>query len=210
MIVLAVETAADVGSVAVWTPDGVRDVVLAERRRHGTSIGPACQQVLKEAGIGPGDIDAVVVGVGPGSYTGARIAVAFAKTLAFTLDVRLIGLSGLMAVAADSDAAAGDEVVVVTPGHKTRVYGAVYRAVADRGVPEEISAPALWVEDDLRAAHRGATVVGDGATGPMVAAATLARLGAAWLTEGRASSDIHALEPLYLQPSAPERKASGH
>lgn len=206
MIVLAVETAADVGSAAVWSPEGAHSIPLTERRRHGTSIGPACDAAMRGRGVSARDLTAVAVGLGPGSYTGARIAVAFAKTMAFTLDLPLVGLSGFMAAAADSGAAPGTEVVVLAPGHKTRVYGAAYRVGAAGEIPEELSPPALWDESELRTAYADAVVVGGADASPDVSAATLARLAVRWLEAGRDPSDVRTLEPLYLQPSAPERK----
>ena len=92
----------------------------------------------------------------------------------------------------------------MAPGHRTRVYGAVYRT--DRSIPELERPIDLWDRDVLLAGLGDISVVGGPESSPRVQAATLARLAEAWLGAGLSASDPRALEPLYLQPSAPERK----
>jgi tRNA threonylcarbamoyladenosine biosynthesis protein TsaB len=203
MIVLALDTSGDIGSVVVRR-DGVdHEELMPERRRQGTSLGPASGRALAAADAQASDIQAVAVGIGPGSYTGVRVGVTFAKTLAFTLEVPLVGLSGLMALAHDARDR-GPRVAVMAPGHRTRVYGAVYRT--DRSIPELERPIDLWDRDVLLAGLGDISVVGGPESSPRVQAATLARLAEAWLGAGLSASDPRALEPLYLQPSAPERK----
>lgn len=202
MIILGLDTSGDVGSVVVLRDGAVHEELIEERRLQGTMLGPASERVLVAAGARAKDLDAVAVGTGPGSYTGVRVGITFAKTLAFTLDVPLVGLSGLMALAHDARDQAG-RVAVIAPGHRTRVYGAVYRTT---GPIPEIERPIdLWDPDELTAGLQAHVVVGGPEAAPRVDAGTLARLAETWLSEGRAPSDPRALEPLYLQPPAAER-----
>lgn len=76
---LAIETATEIGSVAVGTPDEVRAEVVLETRRQASHLVPAIQEALDAAAITYGDLAGVVVGDGPGSFTGLRIGFATAQ-----------------------------------------------------------------------------------------------------------------------------------
>jgi len=200
MNVLALDTSGDVGSVALVREGSVHDEELMEPRRHGVSLGPACDRVLLAAGVEAAAIDAVAVGIGPGSYTGTRIGVSFAKTLAFVLDVPLVGLPGLMAVAHE---ATGERVVVVAPGHRDRVYGAVFGLGGE--IPEPERPVALWSLEELLAGMDGVPVMGGPERPPAVRGGSLGALAIRWLAAGREVADPRGLEPLYLQLAAAER-----
>jgi len=68
-------------------------------RNHSVQLLPNVQQLLREAGVSPKELAAVAVGHGPGSYTGVRIGVTAAKTLAWSLGIPLYGVSSLQALA---------------------------------------------------------------------------------------------------------------
>jgi tRNA threonylcarbamoyladenosine biosynthesis protein TsaB len=68
-------------------------------RNHSIHLIPSIQQLLESAGLHPRELDAFAVGVGPGSYTGVRIGVTVAKTLAWTHGMALLGVSSLEALA---------------------------------------------------------------------------------------------------------------
>lgn len=109
MIRVAIETATWVGSVAV-ARDGelLAEVELGVRSRHASTAVPGLQEALETGGVARGEIGEVVVGAGPGSFTGVRVAGATAKGLATALDVPLVAYSSLLA-AAVSAVVAGDE-----------------------------------------------------------------------------------------------------
>jgi tRNA threonylcarbamoyladenosine biosynthesis protein TsaB len=68
-------------------------------RNHSMRLVPIIRDLLKSAGTSPDRLDGIAVGVGPGSYTGVRIGVTVAKTMAWALNVPVIGVSGLEALA---------------------------------------------------------------------------------------------------------------
>ncbi|SIT92533.1 tRNA (adenosine(37)-N6)-threonylcarbamoyltransferase complex dimerization subunit type 1 TsaB [Edaphobacillus lindanitolerans] len=68
---------------------------------HSEGAMPAVDELFGRAGLAPSDIDAIAVAEGPGSYTGVRIGVTIAKTLAWTLDKPLTGVSSLRVLAAN-------------------------------------------------------------------------------------------------------------
>jgi tRNA threonylcarbamoyladenosine biosynthesis protein TsaB len=104
MIVLGLDTCLAACSVAVC--DGAR--VLAHAcevmaRGHQERLAPMAEAVMREAGLGFDRLDRVGVTVGPGSFTGLRVGVAFAKGLAASLAVPLVGVGTLEALAAEAE-----------------------------------------------------------------------------------------------------------
>ena len=146
--VLALETSGPMGSVALAVDgDVVASVELLERRQQASAIIPAIRLVLEEAGYGPDDLTGIVVGSGPGSFTGVRVAAATAKGLAHALAVPLWALSSLAAAAVSDlapsprnsmggqqeDDALMDRPVrcVIFDARGERVYAGCYRVSAD-------------------------------------------------------------------------------
>lgn len=96
MLTLAFDTATEVASCAL-----VRDGdVLGERAGRAVSVLADADELLREAGLGPSDLDLLAVGTGPGSFTGLRIGLAAARGLALALDLPVAGVSTLDALAA--------------------------------------------------------------------------------------------------------------
>ena len=108
-LILCIETGTDICSVGV-----ARDGELIslresdEGRDHAKKVGIFVDELLRETGILPDELDAVAVGMGPGSYTGLRIGVSFAKGLCYGLGIPLVAVGSLDAMAAvaieDNDA----------------------------------------------------------------------------------------------------------
>ncbi len=118
--VQATETsAAEVAEVTVLASRAPVDA-----RRHGELLAPLITQVLDEAGVGTGDLDGVVAGVGPGPFTSLRVGVVTAASLGHALGLRTIGICSLDAIGAG---VAGRDVVVVTDARRREVYWARYR-----------------------------------------------------------------------------------
>jgi tRNA threonylcarbamoyladenosine biosynthesis protein TsaB len=124
--VLALDTSTRVQSVAAGEP-GVamtqRD--LEVQSGHSSSLLESVHEVLGEAGLLLRDIRLLVVGIGPGSFTGLRIGMAAIKGLAYATGKPIVGVSSLMALA---HGAAGfpDAVATATDARKGEVFGAVW------------------------------------------------------------------------------------
>ena len=101
MLTLAFDTATSVATAAL-----VRDgEVLGERASRGVRVLADADDLLREAGTDRSELGGIVVGVGPGSFTGLRLGIAAARGLAFALDIPVAGVSTLDALAAGAPGA---------------------------------------------------------------------------------------------------------
>lgn len=100
MNILAIDTSNLPLSIAVTTEDKVLgECTFNVERNHSIRLMPAIDMLMKEVRLSPSDIDLFVVARGPGSYTGIRIGVTTAKSLAFSMEKPLVGVSSLLAIA---------------------------------------------------------------------------------------------------------------
>ncbi|MFM8289748.1 MAG: tRNA (adenosine(37)-N6)-threonylcarbamoyltransferase complex dimerization subunit type 1 TsaB [Planctomycetaceae bacterium] len=102
-MLLAVETSGGVGSVALLDQGGCRwSRSLQLGGRHGQTLLPEIERLLRDSGLTPTQLTAIAVGLGPGSYTGLRIGVVCAKSLAFALRCPLVGVETFRCIAVAS------------------------------------------------------------------------------------------------------------
>jgi tRNA threonylcarbamoyladenosine biosynthesis protein TsaB len=221
-IYLAIETSTPLGSVAVGTERGVlAEAVLGVHARHSEALLPAIDFVLNNAQVARLDLTRIVVGGGPGSFTGLRISAATAKALARALRLPLFAYSGLAVLAAGL-APAEQPVCALFDARRGEVYAGCYRFPGLERI-ETLIEPAPRKLDDVFATidARSTLFVGDGALA--FASAILDRGGAiapahfavprasalAWLSEVAPSAgrvdDVASWEPLYLRASGAER-----
>lgn len=199
-MLLAIDTSTPLVCVAVCDRDDGRALAVAASERplaHGESLAPLVHQTLGRAGAAPGQLDAVVVGTGPGPFTGLRVGLVTARVLGLALGVPVHGICSLDALAAQAVAAGVDEpFVVATDARRKELFHASYDAQGRRTAGPSVSRPG-----DVPS---GVLVVGPGAgvypdafartTGPeTIDAAALALL----LVEGRA--EVTGPEPRYLR-----------
>ncbi|MFI9720403.1 tRNA (adenosine(37)-N6)-threonylcarbamoyltransferase complex dimerization subunit type 1 TsaB [Streptomyces sp. NPDC052396] len=160
MLLLALDTATPAVTVALH--DG--ESVLAEShqvdaRRHGELLLPAVDRVLAEAGRELTELTGVVVGVGPGPYTGLRVGIVTAATFGAALSVPVHSLCSLDGIAyAAGQAGLTGEFVVATDARRKEVYWARYADARTR-----VTEPAVDRPGDLTEPLAGLTVVGAGA-----------------------------------------------
>ncbi|NVK39262.1 MAG: tRNA (adenosine(37)-N6)-threonylcarbamoyltransferase complex dimerization subunit type 1 TsaB [Gammaproteobacteria bacterium] len=96
---LAIEAASDSCSIALKTDNTIINRLEAAPRMHSRLLYPMLNDVMAEAELRPNQLDAVIFGKGPGSFTGLRIAAATAQGIGFACDIPLIGVSTLQAMA---------------------------------------------------------------------------------------------------------------
>lgn len=126
---LSIEAAADGCSVALSMDDGsIISRFEQAPRMHSRVLYPMLDSVLAEAGIKPLDLDAVVFGKGPGSFTGLRIAAATAQGIGFGADLPLIGVSTLQAMAqqSQSESPKAQNVITILDARMNELYFGCY------------------------------------------------------------------------------------
>ncbi len=146
MIVLGLDAASDGAGAALVDADGVRGACWAGRgARPAALLMALADRALQSAGMDRASIQAVAVGVGPGSYAGVRAAVATANALAWAAGLPLVAVGSLHALAWAAGRCPGT-VWAATDARRGRVYAAAYRWGL-RG-PEELVPPALLARAD--------------------------------------------------------------
>jgi len=126
---LALDTSTPVGSVAVGRDGTVlAESLLRVRATHSEVVLPEIDRLLERCGLGVQDLGAVVVGGGPGSFTGVRIAASLAKGMCHARSLELYSFSSLAAVAAG--AGCGEPVCAMFDARRGQVYAAGYRVGA--------------------------------------------------------------------------------
>ncbi len=145
MLVLAIDTATPVLVVGIGRVDDSVST-LAERRvptarGHAEVLSGLVLDCLAEADVARSDLDAVVVGCGPGPFTGLRVGMASAAAFADALDLRAVGVCSLDAIVAGSDAARRGTTLAVTDARRREIYWARYVDGVRRDGPA-VQAPA--------------------------------------------------------------------
>lgn len=214
-LVLALDTATPsvVTGVVALTGDGPQTLaqrVVDDHRRHAEVLTPLISEVLAEAGIGGADLAAVVVGCGPGPFTGLRVGMATAAAYGDALGLPVYGVCSLDAIAAavtESDEADSGDALVVTDARRREVYWGRYTGGA------RVAGPDVCAPD---AVPPGGAKVVAGTPGftdryalpvAAVTAPTPASLVAVAADQIRAGAAPETLTPLYLRrPDAVELK----
>ena len=217
------DTATSAITVALHDGEGVlAESNTVDARRHGECLAPGIAEVLARAGRTAAEVSAVVVGTGPGPFTGLRIGLVTARTFAFACGIPVFGVCSLDALAYQAwlEAAAelGQSCVVATDARRKEVYWARYE-ISDRGV-ERQGEPMVTKAAAIAVEVRGLPVIGRGAVlyaeslgprmGPLdVSAGALADLAARMLAAGQTLPEP---EPMYLRrpdatPPPPRRPA---
>jgi tRNA threonylcarbamoyladenosine biosynthesis protein TsaB len=132
---LAVDTSSLACSVALTVDGTVTERHAEQAKEHTRLLVPMMRELLHEAGLGSEDLDAIVLGNGPGSFIGMRIAASVAQGLAYGSSTPIAPVSSLAAVAAEVFAAAdAAEVVVTQDAHMNEVYLGAFRR-DEHGLP---------------------------------------------------------------------------
>ncbi len=137
---LAVETATPLGSVAVWRNGLVLEQTLRIQGAHSERVLPAIDHALEVTQTAPDELTALVVGSGPGSFTGVRVAASLAKGWAKARGTPLFAYSSLAAVAAGVGGLG--PVCAMFDAKRGEVYAACYEMSGD-GLDERV-APGAW------------------------------------------------------------------
>jgi len=198
-VLLAFDTATPFVTVALHDGEDVVAELRSERSmKHGEQLAPLVEQALAEAGLVRQDLTAIAVGVGPGPFTGLRVGLVTARTLALVLEIPVYGVCSLdvLAVEAVDTGTVSAEFLVATDARRKEVYLASYDLDGARLEGPVVARPGDVASD--------APVVGEGAVlypeaFPHAVAPRLPSAG--WLarTVAEERAELHDPEPLYLR-----------
>jgi tRNA threonylcarbamoyladenosine biosynthesis protein TsaB len=219
--VLGLDTSTSSASIALIARGKVAATLERPVTSHGAALPGAIDELLGSAGLAIGDVGAIAVGTGPGSFTGLRIGLSYAKGIAMASGCALVGVPGFdaMALAAleRNNIETGRLVWVVADARKGEVYAALYRVVADglekleeelvialEHLASRITEDVVFVGDD-RAKDAAALVKSRGhwvavfETGMLdLRGVCVAALGGAQFARGE-TDRAASLEPLYIR-----------
>lgn len=225
-LILGLDTSTRHGALAlvhlrtgqIWTDDQVAT------QNHGRELVPTIGRLVSAAGFRMADIGGIVVGIGPGSYTGLRVGIAVAKTLAEVLNAPVVALDSLLLpVLAAPDFFAGT-ILSIADAQRGAVARSIYSRDSVSGEWVRRSGPEIlaWGElnresigpDSLLITGPGLELAGKlGPTGlpeaPRETWYPASNVLARWILsryESQAPVAADTLEPLYLRPSAAEEK----
>lgn len=223
MKILALETSGTFGGVAALDGDRLLAALSLDRSiRTARSLAPGMRDVLRAAGWSARDVELVAVAAGPGSFTGLRLGVTTAKTFAYAVGCKLLGINTLEVIAAQAPAAC-EPLHVIVDAQRQQVFAST-RTDAP-AAPSLAPTQVLAIDDWLRELSSGAWV-----TGPMLArlaerlprdvnvvdpalwtptAESVARLAWRHYQAGR-RDDVFQLVPQYYRRSAAEEKAAAN
>jgi len=221
--ILALETSSQACSAALSINGDVRERFQIAPRGHGDLILQQVDELMSEAGLKPAELDGLAFGRGPGAFTGVRIATSVAQGIAFAVDLPVLPISTLEALAQASFRQHGDRAVACAiDARMGEVYWAAYRmtdewqVLAEERVcaPEAVELPAGddWVgvgsgwrefEGALTAVVHGRCQLRNAELLPH--AYDVATLGARELAAGRGLPAAQAL-PVYLRDNVADKK----
>ncbi|SHF18947.1 tRNA (adenosine(37)-N6)-threonylcarbamoyltransferase complex dimerization subunit type 1 TsaB [Thermomonas hydrothermalis] len=132
MKLLALETATEACSVALYVDGAIRETFAVAPRQHAGLVLPWADALLAEAGITRRQLDAIALGRGPGAFTGVRLAASIAQGIALALDLPLLPVSTLAALAWQGD---GPRRLAAIDARMGEVYLGAFAADSDGLVP---------------------------------------------------------------------------
>lgn len=219
---LAIDTSTEQASVAVYDGRTVRgEVSWYAERNHSRHLTRAIESLLALTTTDTGDLRAVVVATGPGSFSGVRVGVSEAKGLAMALDIPLVGINTLDLIASQCRTAAPRAWCTISAGRND--LAAARYALVESGARRETEYVLLSIDQLRERLEPPVHIAGPGASEVAAdlshrsgisfergadrirRAGFLAELGERYLNAG-GKDQLFELEPLYLRLSAAEEK----
>ena len=162
--ILALETSGSVGGIALARgPERLALRALHTERNHAVELPPAIDALVRQVGWQPEEIDEIHVSAGPGSFTGLRVGITAARTLAWAVGARIVRVPSFEALARNALAAAPRpaHVAVLLDAKRAQVYAAVF-ALRDGRCETITDACVIRPERLLAQAPRPLAVLGEG------------------------------------------------
>ena len=153
MKLLAIDTSTECASVALVTQGVFSCKEQPAQRQHAQLLLPMVDQLLVDAGIGLNELDGIVFGRGPGSFTGLRIACSVVKGLAYAHDLPVFPVSGLAAIANEATCQQKSDpnqaVLAMIDARMNQVYWACYLSEGKEPLEEVSNVPDIKIAGDF-------------------------------------------------------------
>lgn len=165
LIILGIDTSGKTASVAVCNENAVlAQTSVLTRLTHSQIIMPICTEVLRNAGIGLNEVDAMAVSNGPGSYTGLRIGVSAVKAMSFALNKKCVGVSTLESLAYNMRGFRG-VICTVMKARADLMYTAFFTSYKDTitRIFDDTILPESDIVSRIKGYHGDIVLVGDAA-----------------------------------------------
>lgn len=218
MRILGIDTSSKVLSVALGKDD---NIIIEENclldRRHSSLLVPKIEELLKKADLSIGAVDAFIVGLGPGSFTGLRIGVSAIKGFGIATNKPCVGVPSIDALALNADTDAAELIIPVIDAKRGQVYGAIYKK--ERGgiikkagyflmtidkLMKKVKIPAVFLGDalelyrqDIKNLNKKSVFLEEKSWYPR--AGNLIKLGIKNIKKSR-KNGLSKIEPIYLYP----------
>lgn len=167
-VMLAIDTATDIATIGVGiTPFTCVESYFKTEKGHSGKLMPMIDSMLENVSIKPEELNLVIAGLGPGTFSGVKVGVATAKSLAMGLNIGIVGICSLDALALTVPANSSDLILSVMDAKRDMLYVALYETGG--ALPERISGPsclAVGVAASKVLGSRGGDVTVIGYTEP--------------------------------------------
>jgi tRNA threonylcarbamoyl adenosine modification protein YeaZ len=162
-MLLAFDTSSAAVTVALASTGGeiLASSTTVDALRHGELLAPAIASCLETAGCSVRDLTRIAVGVGPGPFTGLRVGLVTARTMADVLGIEVAGVCSLDILARQTELAL--PVAVATDARRKEIYWALYDGPAADGSRRRLEGPAVEKPADVAHVLSGLPVIGRGA-----------------------------------------------
>lgn len=230
MLALAIDTSGNTSSIALGTENGlISELTIRHRMDLLQRLVPNVDKLLADAGKTPKDLEGLVISLGPGSFTGLRIGMAAAKSMAHVLGKPIVGISTLEVLARGASAACPRSIAPLIHARPGEVFWAIYRYGTD-GIERITDDRVSTVEEMIEAAKQEKEIVfcGDGAERNLAAleaafgrssildewfnvprGTVLLKLGMDRLLRGE-TDDVATIAPEYVQKPTPVIRIEDH
>lgn len=148
-MILGIETSVEHVAVAIGDHRGIHGAVsVLSDRRHAESLTPMISFVTQHVGIEMSDLSAIAVDVGPGLFTGMRVGITTAQTMAWALDIPVVPACSLDVVAMNADWS-DEPVAAALDARRGEIYWALYRMRGIGAEPQRLTEPVVTTPDEL-------------------------------------------------------------
>ena len=161
MKILAYDTSSDILTAALFESEHkIAEYASPSFTRHSSTLVPALQKMLSGGGFSLDEVDVLVVGLGPGSFTGLRVGITTAKIFGTVCKMKIIGVSSLEAIAWEASDFQGD-IAVILDARKEKLYAGIFNF--KKGILRTVQKPKIVkIEALLKGIKTPRLFLGDG------------------------------------------------